>query len=183
MGTITNLILCTGNPADATVASAVAQRFAHADFASRATGYDFKTWANQTEDKFRKTIVNYNTFINSSYICSGAQLKLLELTWKEWMRADIKGHIITIGTTAEWTDNEKYSEYIASKRELRSRSLQLNDETGISGVKTSYIIVGGVNDGKPDNEQYVSLYSIAYTIESILNNPDRIPLLQLESAK
>lgn len=173
-------ILCSGNPNHTTVASAVKKSFPLATFASRATGYDFTT--SESDDLFKKNIINYNAFINSSYIQPGVQLRLMEMTVCEWMQADIKGHIISIGTTAEWTDN-KQSNYIQSKQQLRMRSMQLNDETGITGVKTTYIIVGGINDGKPGNEDYLSVASVSHAIGWVLQNPDRIALMQIDVAK
>jgi NAD(P)-dependent dehydrogenase (short-subunit alcohol dehydrogenase family) len=178
--TIMNM-LCTGNPDHITVASAVKQYFPMANFASRATGYDFTL--PEIDELFKKTIIDYNVFINSSYIQAGIQLKLLNMAVSKWMEADVKGHIINIGTTAEWDSSPKYSEYVQSKQELRHRSLALNNETGITGVKTTHIIVGGVNDGKSGNELYVNPTRIVNTIDWVLKNSDRIALIQLDSAK
>jgi hypothetical protein len=175
------MILCTGNPNHITVASAVKQCFLTANFASRATGYDFEL--PESYELFKKNIADYNVFINSSYVKPGVQLRLMDIAVAEWMEADIKGHIISIGTTAEWTNDTQYSEYIQTKQQLHRRSLELNNETGITNVKTTYIIVGGVNDGKPENENYLKVSRIAHTIEWVLSNPDRISLIQIEVAK
>ena len=174
-------ILCSGNPDQITIASAVKKSFPTAKFASRSTGYDFTT--TEGNNLFKKTIIDYNVFINSSYIQAGIQLKLLNMTVSKWMEADVKGHIINIGTTAEWANNLEYSEYVRSKQELRHRSLELNNETGITGIKTTYIIIGGVNDGKPGNENYLNVSRIAHIIEWVLLNPDRIALIQVDVAK
>jgi len=174
-------MLCTGNPNHNTVASAVKKYFPEADFASRSTGYDFKLL--KSAELFEKNITDYDVFINSSYIQSGIQLQLMEIAVAKWMEADIKGHIISIGTTAEWTSDTTYSEYIQTKQQLRRRSLELNDETGITGIKTTYIIVGGINDGNPINENYLKVSRIAHVIEWVLLNPDRIALIQVDVAK
>jgi hypothetical protein len=71
-------ILCSGNPNHTTVARAVKKSFPLATFASRATGYDFTT--SESDDLFKKNIINYNAFINSSYIQPGVQLRLMEMT-------------------------------------------------------------------------------------------------------
>jgi hypothetical protein len=176
-------ILCTGNPCHATVASEVKKFWNSAEFASRATGFDFKTWSTPTQELFKKSIVKYNVFINSSYIDSGIQLNLLNATCNAWMGADIKGHIVSIGTTLEWKNNVNYIEYITSKQHLRSRSLELNEQTGITGVKTSYIIVGGVNDGTYENRNNLELSSIIRAMDWVLNTNERIGLLQIETAK
>lgn len=177
------MILCTGNPEHNTVASAVKKVFPSAEFACRSTGYDLRLLNSDSESYFRNNIKKYNVFINSSFICLGAQLKLLNIAHSEWMQADIKGHVINIGSTAEWSDLPTATAYIQSKRELRNQSLQLNEQTGISGIKTTHIIAAGLNDGKPGNEQYLSLSSVANAIAWILKNPDRIPLLQIDVAK
>ena len=174
-------ILCTGNPAHITVASAVKTCFPTASFASRATGYNFKL--PESVDLFEKNIIDYNVFINSSYIQSGVQMRLLDSAVTKWMEANVRGHIINIGTTAEWTENPQHAEYIQTKQQLRHRSLELNDNTGITGIKTTYIIVGGVNDGKPGNENYLDISRIAHAIEWALLNPDRIALIQVDVAK
>lgn len=176
------MMLCTGNPAHATVASAIAKKFPHADFASRTSGYDLTFWPEGTEAYFRSKIINYNIFINSSFICGGGQLALLEATWDEWSKNNIKGHIINIGSTAEHisTDDFRvtsvYGTYSIQKRALRDRSLQLNNK---SGIKTSHITAGGINDGKLGHEKWLKLDDIANTIEWILNNPNQIPLLEM----
>lgn len=178
-------ILCTGNPAHVTVASAVKRKFPSVDFASRATGFDLRFWDPGSEDFFRDQIKNYDIFINSSFICNGGQLALLETTWNVWSRNNIKGHIINIGSTAEWmgVDNidvdSVYGNYSIQKRALRDRSLQLNNKYGI---KTSHIIAGGLNDGKPGHEAWLALDSVAKIIDYILHYPDHIPLLELRSS-
>jgi hypothetical protein len=74
-------ILCSGNPEKPTIiASAIKQQFPQAEFASRLTGYDLRLWSPRTEEYFKNQIKNYTVFINSSFICAGAQAKLLKTT-------------------------------------------------------------------------------------------------------
>lgn len=171
-------ILCSGNPAGQTVASAISKTFPAADFASRATGYDLRFWDSGSETYFRKQIINYNVFINASFICGGGQLTLLEATHQEWLANDISGHIVNIGSTAEWSGiDSKYPTYSIQKRSLRDRSLQLN---GKHNIKTTHIIVGGINDGKPEHAAWLELEHVANTIKWVLTHPCNIPLLQIE---
>ena len=178
-------ILCTGNPDHTTVASAIRRKFPQAEFASRATGYDLRFWDSGSEDFFQNNIKNYNVFVNSSFICNGGQLALLETTWNVWSKHNIKGHIINIGSTAEWMGvdnidvNSVYGSYSIQKRALRDRSLQLNNK---KGIKTSHIITGGLNDGKPGHEAWLALDSLVTVIDYILHYPDHIPLLELRSS-
>jgi hypothetical protein len=176
-------ILCSGNPTHQTVASAISKTFPDAHFASRATGYDLRLLDLKNESYFRNRIINYNVFINSSFIAVDVQLKLLEITYQEWMRADIKGHIVNIGSTAENSNNQQYANYVKSKRLLRKRSLELNEESGISGVRTTHAIVDGINDGKSEHANWLDLNHVAAAIGWVLSQPYNIPLLQLENRK
>ena len=178
-------ILCSGNPNHTTVASAVQKRFPNADFASRATGYDPRFWDPGSETHFRKNIIRYNVFINSSFICGGGQLQLLEATFEEWSDHQISGHIINIGSTSELmgVDDQRvdvgvFGKYSIQKRALKDRSLQLNNK---NHIKTTHIIAGGLNDGKPGNENGLDLRHIADTIDWVLHHSCQIPLLQLQA--
>jgi hypothetical protein len=162
-------IFCTGNPLRKTIAYALG-----ADLnASLSSGWDFTKL--ETIIQFRKSIQKYNVFVNSAYIASGIQQTLMNECYAEWTRTNIRGHIITIGTTLENTNDS--SQYTQSKRNLKHRSLELSDETGISGVKTTYMILGGLG---PDG---CSIEDVVQTMLWILNQPYRIPLIQIESIK
>jgi len=185
MDSTIKMILCTGNPNQITVASAVARQFPQAQFASRATGYDLRFWDPGSEDYFREQIAKFDIFINSSFICGGGQLALLETTFEVWSETRTQGHIINIGSSAEFlgTNDPKaavgvYGKYSIQKRALRDRSLQLNNQ---NHIKTTHIIAGGLNDGKPEHESWLNLDTLAETIAWVLKNPADIPLLYIQS--
>jgi hypothetical protein len=160
------------------VASAVNQVFDNVDFASRATGYDLRFWDSGSEAHFREQIKKYNILINSSFICGGGQLALLESTHQEWSENNITGHIISIGSTAEWLGSDSaYGIYSIQKRALRDRSLQLN---GKNKIKTTHLIAGGLNDGCAGHENWLNLTHIATTIKWILTNPFQTPLIEIQ---
>jgi short-subunit dehydrogenase len=162
-------IFCTGNPARKTIAYTLG-----ADVnASLSTGWDFTD--TDTIARFKESIQQHNVFVNSAYIAPGIQEVLMNECHAEWTRTNIRGHIINIGTTLENTNDS--SHYTQSKRNLKHRSLQLSDETGIYGVKTTYMILGGLG---PDG---CSTENVVQTILWILNQPYRIPLIQIESIK
>jgi hypothetical protein len=174
------MILCTGNPAHTTVASAVKKQFLTAEFASRATGYDLRFWDTGSETYFRENIKKYNVFINSSFICGGGQLQLLETTHEEWSRIGTAGHIINIGSSSEHLGvDSQFGIYSIQKRALRERSLQLNNK---HSIKTSHIIAGGLNDGIPGHEKWLDLTHIATTIKWILSNPYQVPMVEIQSS-
>ena len=184
MDSTINMILCTGNPNHNTVASAVARQFPQAQFASRATGYDLRFWDSGSEDYFREQIAKFDIFINSSFICGGGQSALLETTFEVWSKNLIQGHIINIGSSAEFLGTNDpqvsdgvYGKYSIQKRALRDRSLQLNNQ---NHIKTTHIIAGGLNDGKPGHESWLNLDTLAETIAWVLKNPADIPLLYIQ---
>lgn len=172
-------ILCTGNPSHCTVASAVQQQWPDAEFASRATGYDLRFWDPGSEKLFRDRIKNYDVFINSSFICGGGQLALLEVTVEEWRTHGVKGHVVSIGSSAEFLGvDSQWGIYSIQKRALRDRSLQLHGKHGISTV---HLIAGGLNDGKSGNESALNLSYVAQTIEWVIGQQYCIPLIYIES--
>ena len=172
-------LLCTGNPMHRTVASAVKQIWSTADFASRSTGYDLRFWDPGSLQYFRERIINYDVFINSSFICGGGQLALLETTFEEWSRAGVKGRIISIGSSAEFLGvDSQWGTYSIQKRALRDRSLQLHNK---QGIETTHLIAGGLDDGKPENKNGLPLDFVAKTIKWVLDQPSCMPLVYIEA--
>jgi hypothetical protein len=162
-------IFCTGNPTRKTIAYAIGADVS----ASLSSGWDFTS--ADTIARFKQLIQQYNVFVNSAYIAPGVQEMLMNECCAEWTRTNVRGHIITIGTTLETTNDS--SQYAQSKRSLKNRSLQLSDETGISGVKTTYIVLGGLGpDGCDPGD-------ISQVILWIVNQPFRIPVIRVESIK
>lgn len=173
-------ILCTGNADKISIAQAVKEKWSHtAHCVSRSTGWDLRLVDDTSQSKFKTLVSNYNVFINSSYVALGVQINLLQLVCNTWMELDVKGHIITIGSTAEH-NNGPFNAYVDDKLKLRQMSLDLNAKTGITGVKTTYIILGGINNGHTNNLNFVSPHSVVNVIDFVLNTPDQLALLQLE---
>jgi hypothetical protein len=163
------MIFCTGNPDRKTIAYVINPD----KHASLSSGYDFKT--EKSIAKFADEIEDYTVFVNSAYIAPGVQQRLMHTCYSQWMQKDTKGHIINIGTTLENTDDA--SDYNQSKQKLRKQSLQLSDTTGISGIKTTYVVLGGIGPDMCDIEH------IGSTIRWIIEQPFRVPLIQLDSKK
>ena len=162
-------MFCTGNPDRKTIAYALKPD----QSASLSLGWDFTKEESIT--KFSNVIQKYNVFVNSAYVAPGVQEVLMNTCYSEWMRLDIKGHIINIGTTLENTNDT--SDYNQSKQKLKRQSLKLNEETGISGIKLSYIVLGGIGP------EMCELDHIQQTINWIIDQPFRIPIIQLDSVK
>jgi hypothetical protein len=174
-------ILCSGNPNQHTIAQAIKEIYPETAFLFRSNGYDFTK--DSGLERFENALPNYNIFINSSYIAPGIQLKLLETAWRMWMQADIRGHVISIGTTAELNFDLKNKNYIESKIALKNRSLELHKQTGITGVKTSYIILGGLNNNQKGSEEYPTTGSVARAIDWLIHYQNRVALMHIESPK
>lgn len=165
---MTPKILCSGNPNNMTVARGIKQFFPTAEFASRNTGYDLRLWSIDDELHFKNKIIEYNVFINSSFISNGAQQKLLETTRNAWQSHNIVGYVINIGSTAEYegrNTNLPY-EYCVQKRALKELSLMYNSNT----FKTTHITIGGINDGQPGHENWISVYDIASIIKYVIDH-------------
>ncbi|NDC22372.1 hypothetical protein EBZ57_03315 [bacterium] len=172
-------LLCSGNPSHKTIASAVKLQWPTADFASRATGFDLRFWTPGSEAFFRQKIINYDCFINSSFICGNGQMALLEVTVEEWVKAGIKGTIVNIGSSAEWQGTDsRHGVYGIQKRALRDRSLQLH---GKQGIRTMHVTAGLLNDGAPQNRAGLDLNHVAQTIKWALEQPFCLPLLYIEN--
>lgn len=170
-------ILCTGNPKDQTIASGIKKIYPDAHFASRSSGYDLRFWDPGSEEHFRKNIVNYNVFINSSYLCKWGQHQLLEVTHEEWSKYKISGHIVNIGSSAEFLGfDSKLGNYSVQKKSLRDLSLQLHNK---NKIKTTHVIVGGINDGIAGHEDWLSIDTITETIKYTIEHPNSIPLIAI----
>ena len=173
-------ILCTGNPDKKTRAWAVRGKWPHAQTISLSQGYDLSMQNEQDIQKFKEKILSCNIFINSSYINEQAQSTMLDLAVQEWMAKDIKGHVFTIGTTLEWNTNND-STYKKSKIKLRDLSLYYNNQTGLTGVKSTYIMLGGVKTAQ--SEDAVDPSDVTDVIEWIASRSERIGLIQIDCVK
>jgi len=172
-------IFCTGNPERKSIAYGLTNLYPRTMSASLASEWDFTQ--TSTIERLKNEILNYDIFVNSAYVNKDTQLLLTDVVYKQWMQENIRGHIFNIGTTLENTQDQ--SEYACAKRELRKYSLKLSDETGITGVKVSYVCIGGVDNGTPETQDYVKTHDIATTIQWVATQKYRIPLIQLDSQK
>lgn len=173
-------ILCSGNPTHKTIASGVMQLYPDAHFASTSTGYDLRFWEHESETYFKQQIVDYDVFINASYLCKWGQHQLLEHTHEVWSKHNIHGYIVNIGSSAELygvRDDFGYTgQYSIQKSTLRDLSLYYN---GKNKIQCSHIIVGRINDGLPGNENGIKPLEIAKTIQYVLEHTRRVPLTSL----
>lgn len=169
-------ILCTGNPNKPTLAKSIKKTFDNVDFASTSTGWDLRMWDQNSENYFRNNIKKYDVLINSSFICNGGQMKILNITFEEHINPI---HVINIGSTTEYLGRKSsYGIISIDKRALKERSMQLNlqNET----FKSTHLTLGGLNDGQPGHENWLNMDHIAETIDWILRRPFNVPLIGIE---
>jgi short-subunit dehydrogenase len=165
-------IFCTGNPERKTIAWGL-QQLGPVTSASISNGWDFSN--TDSHKRLTEVIKNYSVFVNSAYVNNNTQSILCDLVHNVWTENNISGHVFNIGTTLENTTDT--SDYAKSKRLLRDYTQQLSENTGHTGVKFSYLIIGGVGNN------YVTPIQIAQTIHWIAQQQIRIPLIQLDSVK
>ena len=96
-----------------------------------------------------------------------AQYDLLNTVESVWST----GLIINIGSTAEY--DSSFGTYHVEKNALKIRSLQIK-----GSVKSTHIIVPGLNDSKPGHEDWMPLDHVADIIHSVLESPYHIQLIQ-----
>lgn len=125
---------------------------AHPDaaFYSRSNGnLDFTKFEDRK--KFAIESLNYDICISCSYVPDFGQLNLVNHIWDRWQRANKKGHIIVIGSTA---DNSRGARmYCIEKRNLRDYCRNYgggavgggpNVHPG-NGIKITYVAPGVLN--------------------------------------
>jgi NADP-dependent 3-hydroxy acid dehydrogenase YdfG len=176
-------IICTGNEKNQTIAWAVRRKWPQSTLMSLSGGWNLTFPDISDRHRFCQEITNCNVFINASFIAPNVQSVLLETVVNEWMRENIRGHIISLGTTLEWEFDSDNNSYIESKLSLRNLSLEYNQQTGITGVKSTYLILGGVNNGQPENKDYVDPNRVVDVIDWVLEIPERVGLIQLDGVK
>lgn len=176
-------LLCTGNEEKQTIAWAAKKKWPQTTLMSLSKGWDLRLPSLDDQDRFCCELEKHNVFINSSFIDYGVQSMLLDTVVKEWMKKDIKGHIISLGTTLEFDPAFINTPYVKSKLALRDLSLKYNQQTGITGVRSTYLMLGGVNNGKPENQNFIDPDRIVDVIEWVLNFSERVGLIQLDASK
>lgn len=141
-------ILMTGNPNENIAQGMKKTTIDEIDFVSRFNGYDL----NLEEDvqQLVDKSVDYDVFINSSLLKNFAQTVILQKVWTEWRARNKSGHIISLGSSADYFHRADNKLYPIEKRALRdlNRSLSLHCTWHDSKIRTTYLSVGGVETPK-----------------------------------
>lgn len=169
----TRKVLCTGNPnREGTIASGVKEIWPDATFIHLSQGYDFLNLGDKRKE-VEQLFKTHNTFINASYV-KGVQTKLLEMCSKNMTVGDV----FNIGSTHEY-DNIGPEQYKEGKLALRKLSLELNSFR----LQTCHIIMGGINTGTPETEDWIKPKKIAEMIKWITEQDIKIPIIGIDQPK
>lgn len=156
------MVLCTGNPDKKdSIANGVREVFPDATFISRSNGYDL------TKVSVKDIMSKHNCFINAAYIQPGVQLKLLT----DYFESVKMGEVFNIGSTHEYDNISVDPKYVASKIELRDRSLELNNYR----INSTHIVLG--------EKDKITPVKIAKFIKWITEQEMKFPIIGLEYPK
>jgi len=180
-------IICTGNPETShTLAHTVRKYFPDTKFIHKSNGYDLLT--EEGLKLFQDEVINYDVFLNCSYIEPGLQETLLKIARTEWYthrkENEIIGYVFNIGSISEFIaefhdeplTNFFKPEYTNSKISLKKFSAMV----GTYQFKTTYIILGGFRDIADDNDPRLDPNRILEVIKWILDSTEfTVPVIGL----
>jgi hypothetical protein len=172
----TQKVLCTGNPNNPSLLAHGFQKiFPDATFIHKSNGWNLLDQSSDNTQRLQEVFSKHNTFINASYIAPCVQSYLLEVC-----AASVKYcNVFNIGSTNEY-DGLGSSEYVGSKLNLRTKSLQLNSYR----FKTHHIMLGGIDrQQSPDTADWLSIDEICNIVPWILRQRFQVPLICLDQPK
>lgn len=168
-------ILCTGRPNHGGIAASLEKIYPAASFISKSNGYDLIL--EDSYNKFKEIIKDYNVFINHSQIATGMQEKLLKEVYNIWRENNICGHIISIGSIVE-LEEWAWLDPVTSKEKLSIRNVSLN--LNCEKIKTTHLITSGFNRSGPEEDVKIDPDKIVNIIKLILESDVDIPLIYVE---
>jgi len=161
------MVLCTGNPERESIANGVKQLYPDATFIHKSNDYNLKDMTIEELQKVKDVMSKHNCFINASYIDKGVQTELLNL----YFESVKMGEVFNIGSTHEYDGLSKDQDYVASKTELRAKSLELNNFR----INTTHIILG--------HKETITPIRIAQLIKWITEQEMKYPILGFDAPK
>ena len=170
-------ILCTGNPdstSKQTIANGVQQVFPEADFAHPGTGYDLKFSTPGSINFFKNQIVNYDVFLNCSYI---KQYDQLMFVYHSFLHCKKPNYVINIGSSMEYESvHTEHWQYRLDKLTLRDTSMKFCS----TKFRSTSVTCFGINDGTkhPDG---LNVLQSAQTMKWILEQDFAIPILAMRA--
>ena len=173
-------ILITGNSSYG-VAGALFKIYPNASFVCRTNGYDLNT--NKGQQEVVELSLLYDIFINCSALWKFQQTVLLKLVWDAWFKAEKKGHIINIGSTADRTNKGTDRLYNSEKKALKdfSNALGLKGIWGNTGIQTSYVAFGTMSNKAEEHptRKLIDIDEVAQYIKWVIDCPASLNINEL----
>ena len=165
------------------------EKFPDASFFSRSNGeFDFSDV--QAMEHFAKISLDYDVYISCSYIPYFKQLLLLGKVWKTWTDSNKQGHIIALGSTADWSP--KIWLYPTEKKALRDFCRRFGtaasgggpNVTPGNGVRITYLAPGMLDLPKQrekhgDNIAKLDTTYLSGVIEWLINQPEDVNIYEI----
>lgn len=135
----------TGNPSYG-LAKAFNVLVPNVSFHSRQCGIRSDLSKEENQKKFSETTLDYDIFINNSYISHFTQLNLSRNVWTLWKKNKKSGFIINIGSSVRDLLRPDNRFYPTSKRALEdyTRQLYLHSIWGNSMIRVTCLSFGGI---------------------------------------
>jgi NAD(P)-dependent dehydrogenase (short-subunit alcohol dehydrogenase family) len=149
-------IIVSGNK-DYGLSGSLSRIFEDAYFCSRSSsGHNLAK--HEDREKFAQESLNYDVFINCSCLSQFRQVLLLEQVYQLWKDSNKKGHIISLGSTADTPVKGTSWVYPIEKKALRNycRNLSMASLGGHghppSGIRVTYISPGYLSTPKMEEK-------------------------------
>ncbi len=138
-------ILMTGNPSYG-LAQSWQKLHAQTQYHSRNHGLRCDLSKENAQEDFAQISLDFDVFINSSYIDHFVQAQICRKVWTVWKKNNKKGFIINIGSAVRDLLRPDNRFYPTSKRMLEdySRQLYLYSVWGQSHIRVSCVSFGGI---------------------------------------
>lgn len=146
-------------------------------FQSRNYGLCSDLSDSQAQRRLAQLSLDFDVFINNSYISHFSQVQICRTVWTEWKKNNKKGFIINIGSAVRDLLRPDNRFYPTAKRMLEdySRQLYLYSIWGQSNIRVSCVNFGGIaTEGTLDKWPHFSHMETEYCAEVlnwVLNTP------------
>ena len=152
--------------------------------ASRSNGYQLDTSEGQKKLAERYIEGDFDIFINNSAIWKFQQVMIVEAVYNVMEEANRKGHIISIGSTADTGVKGRTWRYPTEKKALKAYNRDLTYKAmGGSNIKTTLISPGSLTTTsvmkKHPDRKLIDVEYIAELVVWTINQPEYINVNEL----
>ena len=152
--------------------------------ASRSNGYHLDTSEGQKKLAEKFIEGDFDIFINNSAIWKFQQVMVVEAVYNAMEEADRKGHIVSIGSTADTGVKGRTWRYPTEKKALKAYNRDLTYKAmGGSNIKTTLISPGSLTTTsvmkKHPDRKLIDVEYIAELVVWAINQPEYINVNEL----